>query len=122
MTHTAPDFERATARELAEWPGVSWAFERLAKHRAARITFAGESRVVVYPTTASDHRALANHIADLRRQCRDLGAERRRVMAAERKRVRRPRVEPERSIKPTERLSGASPARDPWAALRESMG
>lgn len=74
MTHTAPDFERATARELAEWPGVSWAFERLAKHRA------------------------------------------------ERKRVRRPRVEPERSIKPTERLSGASPARDPWAALRESMG
>lgn len=31
MTHTAPDFERATARELAEWPGVSWAAPRESK-------------------------------------------------------------------------------------------
>lgn len=67
------DFER----ELSNWPGVEYQFdERRRKHNRLILFFNEQSRFVVYAKTASDCRAFMNQIAELRRACRVMGAER----------------------------------------------
>lgn len=64
-------------RELINWPGVEYQFDECRrKHNRLNLFFEGRKRFVVYAKTASDHRAFMNQIAELRRACRALGAER----------------------------------------------
>lgn len=64
----------ATERELSEWPGVTMTQESQGKHGRVILHFGGQSRIVVVANTPSDHRALPNHIATMRRELRGLGA------------------------------------------------
>lgn len=64
----------ATERELSEWPGVSMSQCSQGKHGRITLNYRGQSRMVVVANTPSDHRALPNHIATLRRELRALGA------------------------------------------------
>lgn len=65
------------AAELANWPGVDYYFDKSSrKHFKIVLTFNGASRFMVYSCSASDHRAFMNQMADLRRICRSIGAER----------------------------------------------
>ena len=71
-------YDDAADSELAHWPGVRW--QRLAQGRKAlvlAVTYAGATRKVTYPITPSDSRTGAlNHVQDLRRTLRALGAPR----------------------------------------------
>jgi hypothetical protein len=74
-------YEIAADAELAQWPGVAW--QRLAQGRksmAAVVTYMGKARKVHYPITPSDSSTgPLNHVQDLRRTLRDIGAERRTI-------------------------------------------
>jgi hypothetical protein len=71
-------YDELVARELADWPGVR--HEHLphgAKSRRLLVTYNGASRKIYSPLTPSDraHGAL-NHLNDIRRVLRELGAQR----------------------------------------------
>jgi hypothetical protein len=72
-------YDEAADAELAHWSGVTW--ERLAQGRKALslvVSYRGVTRKVHYPITPSDSRTGAlNHVQDLRRTLRDMGARRR---------------------------------------------
>ena len=71
-------------RELSAWPGVQWERDESGKHLALRLTYAGESRKVHYPFTPSDKwRGPLNHVQDIRRVLRELGARRRDITNAQ---------------------------------------
>lgn len=77
-------YEHAAQRELAAWPDVQaeWLPAR-GKHPALRLTYAGASRRVVYPGTPGEtFRGLLNHVHDVRRALRDLGAVRHNITKA----------------------------------------
>jgi hypothetical protein len=64
-------------RELSSWPDVKYDFhEGGKKHNRLNLSYNGQDRFVVYSKSASDHRAFTNQIADVRRACRALGAQR----------------------------------------------
>ena len=70
-------YDELADRELSAWPGVQWERGEGGKHLALRLTYAGESRKVHYPLTPSDKgRGPLNHINDIRRILRELGARR----------------------------------------------
>ena len=108
------DYDDAADRELAMWPGVT--IERTITsggHRRLLLTYRGGSRVVIYSQSGSDTYGPANHVGDVRRELRMLGAKRNKPA----------------SKAPTERRNKAPPRapkiaapvaqpRDPWAALR----
>lgn len=65
-------------RELEKWPGVA-AYREFPGNRHNRliITFGGKSRFVIYPSSPGKSRkAILNHIQDVRRALRELGAQR----------------------------------------------
>ena len=65
------------SRELSNWPGVEYDFdEGRRKHNRLNLFYNGQRRFVVYAKTASDYRAFMNQIAEVRRACRAMGAER----------------------------------------------
>jgi len=72
-------YDAAADGELAHWPGVTW--ERPPPGRktlALAITYAGATRRVHYPITPSDSgKGALNHVQDVRRTLRDMGAQRR---------------------------------------------
>lgn len=66
----------ATERELSDWPGSS--FDVLpdgGKHARMAIKYNDQSRLVVFAHTPSDNRAVPNHLAVVRKQLRDMGAQ-----------------------------------------------
>ena len=77
-------YEDAAERELAAWPDVQaeWLPAR-GKHPVLRLTYAGASRKVPYPGSPSDTgRGPLNHVQDVRRTLRALGATRRNITNA----------------------------------------
>lgn len=63
--------------ELANWPGVSH-FRKLGGSRHSRLylTYGERSRFVVFPSSpCKSPSAILNHIQDVRRTLRELGAE-----------------------------------------------
>ena len=50
------EYDLATERELIMWPGVTWRFDRRAKHLAVILTFRGQERLMTYPASGSDKR------------------------------------------------------------------
>jgi len=108
--------------ELQRWPGVTWRREVRGKHYALVLTFGGVSRFVIYPTSPGDTvRGPLNHLSNVRQELRAMGATRvgeTKAAQTERRRRTRPAVRP-LNLSPTEPQAGASPNRDPWAALAE---
>lgn len=64
----------AAKRELALWEGVTFTVETSRKHTRVVLFYGGRSRFVVRSSTLSDHRGIRNHIGDLKRTLRLLGA------------------------------------------------
>lgn len=65
-----------TSREMAHWQGVAYSVDRTGKHTRIELTYAEQKRIVVRSNTPTCGRAEKNHVADLRRACREMGAER----------------------------------------------
>lgn len=66
----------AIIETVAEYPGVTVAFERSRKHYQAHLTFKGQTRKVTFPSSPSDSgRGSLNCRQDVRRVLRTLGAE-----------------------------------------------
>lgn len=61
-------------REVAKYPGASVRMDCAKKHRVLIIRYGGQTRKVFTSVSPSDHRALRNVVADVRRALRDLGA------------------------------------------------
>ena len=73
------DYVIPTEREVAEWPGVTVSFDNTKRHRVAVLAFNGRTRRVVFAATPSDNaRGLLNHIGEVRKELRGLGASRRK--------------------------------------------
>lgn len=106
-------------RELAMWPGVTASRETRGKHLSLVLTYRGQSRFVVYPSSPGDSmRGVQNHLADVRFELRQLGAQRMQPSKRQRAAKRRHR--------PASELSRFSwevpdpdkgPLRDPFAVL-----
>lgn len=76
MTVPRSDYTDAIERELTFWPGVSWRFEKRAKHNAVVVTWRNYTQFCVFPASGSDRRGALNQIADLRALLRRMGAQR----------------------------------------------
>lgn len=114
-------YHDAIERELADWPGVTFAFGEGAKHPFVTLVFNGASKRHVFPSTPSDARGALNAISDMRRTLSAMGAKRnaaRRAPPRERRNVAPPR---ETRFSEADRVP--APA-DPFAVLvdlRERM-
>ena len=64
----------ATKQELESWPDTSMEECPQGKHRKLILSYKGQTSLVVLANTPSDRRALANHIAVVRRELRGMGA------------------------------------------------
>lgn len=113
-------FDDSMELELAQWPGIAWTREMGAKHPCVVLTFNGRSRKVFYAGTPGDtYTGAENHIRTMRKELRELGAERttRRKSTAKRKTVIRTR----REALALKVIDGGNPAqgprRDPWEGL-----
>lgn len=103
--------------ELRRWPGVSWGRRHRSKHMALVLTYQGVTRFVTYPLTSSDSaRGPQNHVGDIRRTLRELGATRLEVVKAQAQPKRRKRTVAEEpiSIPPRDKTRLDH---DPFAAL-----
>lgn len=77
--------------ELRRWPGVSWERRHRSKHMALVLTYQGVTRFVTYPLTTSDSaRGPQNHVGDIRRTLREMGATRLEVVKGRGGQKRRP--------------------------------
>ena len=72
----AKRMDTATADEMAHWPTVKFISEQTRKHIRIVLTYDGETAIVTRSGTSSCTRAALNHVGDLRRACRKLGATR----------------------------------------------
>lgn len=64
----------ATAQELKGWADTSFTEEAQGKHRKLMLRYKDQTRLVVIASTPGDRRALANHLAVVRRELRGMGA------------------------------------------------
>lgn len=72
----ADDMIAATKRELERWPGASVTFTNGGKHLTATLAFGGRTRKVICAQTLSDNaRGTRNHVSQVRRELKTLGAE-----------------------------------------------
>lgn len=72
-------YELPADREIASWPGVAVLARAVmpSGHRRLIVEFRGRRRFIAYPGTPTGNpRAIKNHIQDIRRVLRELGAER----------------------------------------------
>ena len=68
-------YDSAAARELAKYPGVRVVGrDRRGKSLALILEFNGARRSVFYPCTPGDKCGARNHVRDIRRVLRQLGA------------------------------------------------
>lgn len=107
-------------RELAMWPGVTASRETRGKHLSLVLTYRGQSRFVVYPSSPGDSmRGVQNHLADVRFELRQLGAQRMQPSKRQRAAKRRHRPASEFSRFSWEVPDpDKGPLRDPWEVLR----
>ena len=70
------EVEQAGLRELIAWPGVTWRAVYAGKHIKLHLTYEGRTRFVVRSRTLSDARGVRNHVGDIKRTLRLLGATR----------------------------------------------
>lgn len=70
------EVEQAAIAELLMWRGVTWRAEHGGKHIKLHLTFEGRTRFVVRSKTLSDRRGVRNHVGDIKRMLRLLGANR----------------------------------------------
>jgi hypothetical protein len=85
----------ATERELQDWPGTNMTQDQQGTHGKIVLHFSGQSRLVVISCTPSDHRAVPNHLAVVRRELRNMGAQKAHVV------VGKPKAErPIKAFKP----------------------
>lgn len=70
-------YDNAVDVEISRWPGVRASRMCRGKHYAIVLGFNGVSRFVCYAATPSDRRGVLNHIGDIRRTLRAMGARRR---------------------------------------------
>lgn len=112
MASSANSLADATLDELDHWPGASVKFQHSKKHNVATVSFNGQSRKVVYANTLSDNRrGLQNHLAQVRKELRALGAVRTKPVKSEA--PKRQRNKPVRQV-----VIERAPVRgDPFAAL-----
>ena len=67
---------KATEREISLWEGASFdVLEDGGKHGRLAIKYNDQSRLVIMAKTPSDHRAVPNHLSVVRKQLRDMGAQ-----------------------------------------------
>ena len=109
-------------RELRVWPGVTARREARGKHKALLLTFAGKTTTVFYPPTPSDGaRGLPNHMAEVRKALKELGAVRvRKLRGRTKKKHRTLKTVPhiKWAVKHVDPDAKPSPlSRDPWEAL-----
>jgi len=69
-----PPIGHAIRAEIERWPGVSAEFDRRRKHPVVFIRYGSQERMLTFPGTAGDYRAVKNKIADIRRMLRGWGA------------------------------------------------
>jgi hypothetical protein len=74
------DMRQATERELEDWPGVTFTEETGKNHTKVTLHYEGQTRLVIAASTPSDHRAIPNHLAIVRKEIRALGAERKHIV------------------------------------------
>lgn len=70
------EVEQAAVYELLLWPGVTWRHEYAGKHIKVHLSFGGRSRFVTRSRTLSDYRGVRNHVGDIKRTLRLMGAQR----------------------------------------------
>ncbi len=113
-------YDDAVDAELALWLGVEAKRRKLSKHQKLVLTFNGETRFLVYPSTPSDRRGALNHVGDLKKLLLEMGAKRspppKAATAAKRRAAPKPRAPV--SLTRDEPLR-KDPTRDPWAQLSE---
>lgn len=73
----------ATERELADWLDCSMTQEAQGKHGKIILRYKDQSRMVIVANTPSDHRAVPNHLAIVRRELRGMGATKARVIVGQ---------------------------------------
>jgi hypothetical protein len=66
------DTEQAIEAELSRHTNIQYCIERGGKHPRVVISCGGRRRKVPFSGTPSDHRALLNKIADIRRTVREV--------------------------------------------------
>lgn len=111
------EYERWTQDEVSEWPGVSVAFEDGGKHKRACLKFGDAEQFVTYSATPGDTiRGIHNHVGEIRRTLREMGAERSEQQKAEPKPYSKPNGGRD-AREPA--LELAAPQADPWEALQE---
>lgn len=70
------EMARSILREVEQWDGVGVRIEHGGKHPRAIVSFRGAQRCVVLSNTPSDSRSMLNQLGDLKRACREMGAQR----------------------------------------------
>jgi hypothetical protein len=68
-------FAKARDRELARWPDATATVDRGHKHIIIRLAWRGRKALVTCSKSASCPRAVLNHIGDIRRALRGMGAQ-----------------------------------------------
>ena len=109
---TFKTFLAETQREAEQWPGVAVSHEFGGKHFKLILSYCGQERTAFCPVSASDRRAILNHIADVRRQLTDMGAT--RLERPKRSGPKPKRNRPERAMT----VERAPVIPDPFEALR----
>lgn len=71
------EVEQAAVAELLMWERVTWRAEHGGKHIKLHLSYDGRTRFVVRSKTLSDRRGVRNHVGDIKRMLRLLGAVRR---------------------------------------------
>jgi hypothetical protein len=106
-------------RELAHWPGVEAVRRPSRRHLRLTLTFGGASRFVIAPMTGSDVKGPLNHVRDIRRTLREMGAvrlARSKPVRPERKPVK-PAAGRDALTLPSPEPLRRDPTRDPFAVL-----
>lgn len=71
---TVWEYKRAFAREVQHWPHADISFTNSTRHQKLIISYQGKRSSCIFASTDSDHRALKNAVAGMRRELRHLGA------------------------------------------------
>jgi hypothetical protein len=100
--------------EVAQWPGAAiLRREKTKRHQRLVLGYNGSERFVIYPLTPSDWRGELNHLQDVRKTLRDMGAKR---LAPRKAKVHRNRNRQDRN--PLARVEMAPVKANPFEALQ----
>lgn len=113
------DYDDVVDAELSRWPGVTATRQVRGKHYALVLEYNGWSRFVIYPCSPGDgvHGA-KNHLGDVRKALRDMGAVRKRPQRSTSPRRVRNRTSPANLSITRDEALRRDPTRNPWEALQ----